>query len=247
MLPVTAIMVTRGLRPALAKMAIQSFLDQSYPDKLLLIVNTGRSIYGRDSAPESVKELLIPDLDSAPLGYVRNWSVQWATELSPVRWIMQWDDDDWSHPDRMSYQATAVEASSDKLRAVVLRSQVRIDLPQQQAMVINWPAVEPAGIPGTVLLPPRQLKNYYYDPTLRKHEDTYLLARFFAGKDTLVLQNLDVPHYYLRLFHGGNTWHHKHFFQGHPTVSFDSLQPKATSDYVKHWYASCGHALTNQE
>lgn len=244
MLPLTAVMVTRGRRHALARMAVQSFLDQQYADKQLLIVNSGPAIYKSGSEPPAVTETLVPDMDSAPLGYVRNWSLQTITARTPDRWIMQWDDDDWSHPERMTYQVDALMASRNTSQAVILFSQVRIDLTQQVALVYNWPSSRPAGIPGTVLLPPRRVKHYAYDQTLRKHEDSLMLLGSFP-ESTLVLRNTATPHLYLRLFHGENTWNRKHFFQGQPTFSFDSLQPKATADYVINWYANHGQKLVN--
>lgn len=88
-LTVSCIMVTTAARAAMQQEAIAFFHAQTYPDK----------------------ELVIEDSDQL-IGWKRNRAVQRAKGQI----IAHWDDDDWSHPDRLRLQ---VEALLEADRAMV--------------------------------------------------------------------------------------------------------------------------------
>lgn len=96
-------MVTAN-RANLARRAVQCYLQQTYPNKELVIIDDGQEDYGPVLADVPAGELRYIKLDPAPgqvLGTLRNRSLEEATG----DFMAQWDDDDWYHPERIERQA----------------------------------------------------------------------------------------------------------------------------------------------
>lgn len=176
----------------LAEVAVSCFLRQTYADKELLIVNTSPSRpWFRDRSP-MIKEIGIHQGNST-LGDLRNRSYDEATgDL----WL-QWDDDDWHHPQRIAWQV----ANHRPGFCSILRRQYRVDLTSGDWGIVNatnWPR---RGIVGTMLHEPT---NWRY-PSLEKAEDTAFISQF-AHQHLINPQN-NPPELYVRTYHGDNTWH----------------------------------------
>lgn len=200
---VSAVMITGKSfgRMKLAAMAIESFRRQTYPNKELVIVNTGAPLRSERESDGIYEHCLMAPLT---LGELRAF----AQKQCLGDYIIQWDDDDWSHPDRISRQMQL----ADKGYAVLLKSQVRCDLLSGVAFAKAWPqGHELPGIPGTMLYPNR---NKYKWRTEARHEDTHFLQDNFKEDGIVVDYNLSHPHLYLRFYHGRNTWDRQHIMQG---------------------------------
>jgi hypothetical protein len=113
---VCAIMLTRD-RPEMARRAVECFRAQTYEDKYLLVWNTGREKILSD---EYFADQCEPDLEVEELrghiGELRNAAVRlsgpcFAAVEDAFRIILHWDDDDWSHPDRIAEQVVLLQSS----------------------------------------------------------------------------------------------------------------------------------------
>jgi len=98
---VTAVMPTRASRQPFWVSAIRCFLNQTYQDSELLILNESDEpmplpVYGR---PDRIRYVRIPNINM-PTGAKRNLINSMVTsEL-----IVHFDDDDWYHPARIATQ-----------------------------------------------------------------------------------------------------------------------------------------------
>lgn len=115
---VCAVMLTRD-RPELAKRAVECFRAQTYLNKRLLIWNTG------DDASLQLNSLsefqVFAAIRNQSIGTMRNFATEYAGSLlSTVQpgllseyadIIVHWDDDDWSHPNRIAEQVALLQAS----------------------------------------------------------------------------------------------------------------------------------------
>jgi glycosyltransferase involved in cell wall biosynthesis len=190
LLTVTAIMVTQNReRQPFVAMSIRSFLHQTYPQATLLIVNDGNPV---PIEHPRIKQLLIPYDPKQTLGDLRNIALDYCTS----NLIIQWDDDDWSHPDRITRQVQAYQSGW----VVLLKKQLRYDLTTRKCRFVS----REQGIDGTILYP---YSNRRY-PSLRKREDTVFLEYWRTNKLTTVLDN--EKGLYVRLYTGLNTWSQEH-------------------------------------
>ena len=202
---VTAVMITgkHASRRDLAYAAVKSFHKQLYANKDLLIINDGDEPLFANELPLNVREIQVPK--GLTLGALRNVGLREAEgDL-----IMQWDDDDWSHPVRMGYQVKAWRRTPNN--AILLRWQVRYSFVSDSATFWGWSTDHPTvpGIPGTILHPNQP--EYMYRE-LGRAEDDYFIEDHFTGRVT-VLENSparEQAHYYVRFYHGGNTWSEGH-------------------------------------
>jgi glycosyltransferase involved in cell wall biosynthesis len=172
----------------LALSSIKCFLNQTYPNKKLIIVNDGK--YSYKSACDNIQEIKVKK--GKVLGELRNISLN-AVPKGSV-WI-QWDDDDWHHPNLMERQYDAL--IENNALAVALQKQIYYSNKINSA----WIRSVSKGIMGTVMC--RNTTNLRY-PAKEKAED----ASFYYGLKKLgrvfVLNN--PADYYIRLIHGHNTW-----------------------------------------
>lgn len=204
---ITAVMVT-GKDPArnwLARAAVESFKLQQYPNKELLVINDGDSKLLSDYEVDSaVRELHVPR--QRTLGDLRNIGLDEAAG----EWLMQWDDDDWSHPDRMSYQASRMNG----VDAVLLRCQIRYSFLNNCARIWRWTYNSSPAIPGTILHRRDGAARYRSEGI---KEDEYFLKDHFSNR-VQVIENTAAAgcaHYYTRFFHGHNTWDEQHVMGQH--------------------------------
>ena len=230
---VSAVMIT-GKHPSrtnLARVAVRCFLEQTYSEKELVIINDSE-IPLAVSNPQ-VREILVPFSPSVTLGDLRNLGI----DHSRGDLLIQWDDDDWHHPNRIDRQVSAWT----KGVAVLLREQIRYNSCNGNAFLHQ----NPKGIIGTILHERRCAARY---PSIRKAEDTRFLRQFH-------LQNVvhSIPPLYIRLCHGANTWEAK-FIMGDLAANSVRNQwrlafqaRKQLQFVVKHYYpflevrSSVGH------
>lgn len=230
---VSAVMVTgkHAARRPFAAAAIKSVEQQTWPTKQLIIVTD-------DPATAELYEswtYLIPFkvcyiAGPRSLGELRNEGLQQADG----EYVMQFDDDDWSHPGRMVAQMAF--AAPD--RAVVLKRQVRYSFVNDAAFVYKQ-SRPGQGIHGTVLHPRKP--DLIYE-AIGKHEDSHFLDKHFPGDKLKVLDNSMCPHLYLRflLRSGLNTWSARHIMGPYAASTHDGrrdLSPES-NEYLNKVLAS---------
>ncbi|MGC1563553.1 MAG: glycosyltransferase family A protein [Bradyrhizobium sp.] len=188
--PVTAVMIT-GLhreRYAMARISIECFKSQSYPNKNLLIVNHGEESLA--TADSRIQELRIHKSRWHTVGDLRNLALEHATG----DFIINWDDDDWHHSQRIEVQMQARAEDT----AVLLRTRIHHDLISGRSRYAEYPK----GAEATILHPRRVPYRY---PSLLRGSDSVFAQQF---RVRLPIEN--DPALHIRFFHGRNLWDAAH-------------------------------------
>jgi glycosyltransferase involved in cell wall biosynthesis len=190
-------------KPHLLKRAIKCFQEQTYQNKQLVIVyeeqdkETHKYIQ-ENKFEENIKIIKISSLsDKKNLGELRNISIQ----ESDGEYIIQWDDDDWYHKDRLIKQLTFL--TENKTAGVVLANWIMYDHYDEKAYLGHNNLWE-----GTIMCKKDiLLKVPYLD--LDKGEDTFVITELNNKNHLSVIQ--DEPYLYIYTYHGDNTWDRDHF------------------------------------
>jgi hypothetical protein len=194
---ISCLMVTRG-RPLLAQLAIQSFLDQTYPARELVVVDDDPNPQLADwiaaHAHPSVRLVRLPD-QGLPLGELRNIAVEHARG----DYVCQWDDDDLYDPVRLEMQLQTLLAARSQA-SVLARWMIWWPLSQRLALSCyrDWE--------GSLLCQRSCLP--LYPAQLRTGEDTGLMLELSRR---VRLVRIDMPRLYLYVVHGANTFQAAHF------------------------------------
>jgi hypothetical protein len=196
--PVFALMVTGKDRfhAWLARNAIVSFLAQTYGNRFLVIVNDGDFTFECVDVPRD-RITQVQLAERQVLGALRNRSLDCVP--AGALWV-QWDDDDWHHPELIAKQYEVLAAH--QAEACLLRHQVKYAFSAHA----GWSDFFPGGFAGTLMARNRPDLRY---PNVPRSEDS---AFCHALKQTCHWIAWDNPaHYYLRFIHGHNTWPDSHF------------------------------------
>lgn len=214
---VSCLMVTANRRK-LARRAVECFKNQSYENKELVIVDDGQEDYGpilEDLPADQVNYIKLKKEPDFVLGKLRNRSLEEASG----EYLIQWDDDDWYHEDRIKIQADVLSKGYD---ACCLSSAL-MHLDSEEFMAHPYVGVLPDGIPGSIMH--RKSDEIRY-PETRRAEDTVYLKEWMKKRYC----KLD-DHYnylFLRAYHGNNTWEKEHFRRRIRN------SPKALVQYIWH-------------
>jgi mannosyltransferase OCH1-like enzyme len=194
---VSCLMVTKN-RAKLAKRAIFCFLQQTYQNKELVIIDDGDS----DDLAKFIARFPHPQIQyyrlqsqSLTLGGLRNLSVANSTG----DYVCQWDDDDLSDPVRVELQMSIIQAF--KVDACFLDNLYHW-FPHQQRLARSCLRVWE----GTLLSRKDILTAY---PDLQKGEDTVILKSLIENYRLAALN--DRPELYIYGIHENNTWDTAHF------------------------------------
>ena len=111
---VCAVMLTCD-RPEMARRAVECFRSQTYQAKKLLVYNSGESDEIECGCGPECYHVIIqfPASASPTIGTLRNLANSYRTgfghEQSDI--LIHWDDDDWSHPNRIAEQVALLQSS----------------------------------------------------------------------------------------------------------------------------------------
>lgn len=136
--------------------------------------------------------------ESYLLGTLRNIS------LAAARgdFMVQWDDDDWYHPDRIARQAAVLLEGYDA--CWLSASLMHLDNPELFHLpYIGW---LPDGIPGSIM---HRVSRRFRYPELSRGEDTEYQKLWKRGR-CMSLPESDAG-LFIRCYHGRNTWEQEHF------------------------------------
>ncbi len=197
---VSCLMVTANRR-RLAQRAVKCFIQQRYPNKELVVIDDGKEDYAplfEGISPEDVTYIKIPKNPDMVLGKLRNI----ALEHAGGEYIVQWDDDDWYHPDRISIQAGYLDQGYD---ACCLSASL-MHLDNTDFFYLPYIGYLPNGIPGSIM---HRRSNTVRYPEFRRAEDTVYLREWM--KHSYVKLPTRHAGLFIRCFHGTNTWEEEHF------------------------------------
>ena len=208
---VSCLMVTLPIpeRLAFAKRSIDDYCRQTLAAKNLVLVLSG-GVEGVQAAIRAYVESLGRDdifIQTKPedwnLGQLRNF----ALEIAPGDFFCQWDDDDFYHPQRLERQlAFLLEGNFE---AVYLQEVMQYFPATSVLYWTNWRATETGGHTGTLMVRREAAIKYPTEgDTARLGEDHEAALALIARRRVGYVQAL--PHLYIYVSHGANSWHHGH-------------------------------------
>lgn len=193
---VSCLMVTKN-RAYLAKRAIFCFLQQTYLQKELIIIDDGEeselAAFIRQFPHPQITYYHLP-CESLTLGELRNVAVTKATGT----YLAQWDDDDLSDPQRLELQMLIVRAF--QADGCFLDS-IYAWWPHQKKLARSVRRVWE----GTLICRKEILPQY---PSQRRGEDTDVV-QFVLNNYRIAA--IDLPELYIYGIHQNNTWNIEHF------------------------------------
>jgi len=189
--------------------AIQAFAEQTYPpDRMAMVL-----VCEREEEIEPIRAIVSNQLcwrgiafsvgcDKPPLGNLRNAALDEAARTADGdrHLVIQWDDDDWHHPDRIAEQVKHWRAAPEK--PCFLHRQLCYSWTHDTAYVREFPNTF---IHGTILHINEPHVRY---PVQGKEEDSVFLGNWPAYTHWP-----NDPCLYVRFDHGRNTWDHRHIMR----------------------------------
>ena len=213
---ISCLMVTLD-RLALAKHAIRSYAEQSYANRELVIVTDGDEPYRRalaryvDALGIAGVRIIYPGTGGLTLGCLRNISIDAARgEI-----ICQWDDDDYSHPERLEVQFAHMIAHRAGIS--FLTDHLQFIESERLLSWIDWSGEgQYDGLsqfaPGTLMMYRDQRFRYPESgPTARRGEDCVFMEAVCGAVPVAALHG--VGDLYLYRYHGRNTFSREHHYR----------------------------------
>jgi glycosyltransferase involved in cell wall biosynthesis len=197
---ISCLCVTRDKVPLL-KRAMRSFQDQTYGNRELVIVYEDDDLATRQFldhiSDSTILKTEVPISPKLTLGELRNLGIQRCNG----EYFCQWDDDDWSHNNRLTFQMDVIKKS--ELPACIMIHWLVYDVTENQAYISNRRPWE-----GSIVCKRSLITDEIgYDPSLRG-EDTTVISRLFSRN---LVFPIVMPKLYIYVYHGRNTWGHEHW------------------------------------
>ncbi|GMQ81657.1 MAG: hypothetical protein BMS9Abin05_1091 [Rhodothermia bacterium] len=195
-------MVTAN-RPQLCKRAVRCFNRQSHKNKELVVVDDGDIDLGKILADVPAPELTYLKIKHNPsnvLGRLRNIALEHASG----KFVAQWDDDDWYHPDRLKHQVAALMKGYDA--CIMAATLMHVDTPEY--FDHPYAGYLSDGVPGTIM---HRNDSLIFYPELRRGEDSEYLDRWKERRHIKLPPS--TMHLFIRCYHGQNTWELGHFLR----------------------------------
>ena len=229
---VSCLMVTAN-RPELVVRAITQFEAQTYPNRELIIIDDGEAdlteIVRQSPQRDSIRYYRLSKDCGLNLGQLRTKSI----EVADGDWCIQWDDDEWYHPERIERQLREAQVKGVGSSALKWTLMHINDLKETKNMVFRVDT----GIatPGTLLF--RRDAGVEYRPLARNEDGIFM--REIRDKMGLAVMGKENSHLFIRVFHGANTWEVEHFMRrlhrrpvDWPTYVYSRFLRK---DITRHW------------
>lgn len=201
--PLISCICITNQRPVLLEKAISCFISQNYPHKELVISyplsDTLTKKIIENHRNSDIQLITIEREEGDSLGYARNQAIA----KSKGDYVCTWDDDDWYHPSRLSFQFNSMQIKGAGYQASVLTRIILFDVLSKQAY-LSFPYTWD----GTILCKKEVLMQNQYGYT-NKAEDTHVIK--FLSSKKLLFQIEEAPFLYVYIYHGENTWNYKHF------------------------------------
>lgn len=213
---ISCLLVTANDRLEYLKKSVQCFLDQTYPNKELVVVNEGSINYQKQISKflSNYNDVKFVFLDgSYSLGALRNISIS----LSNGDIFVQWDDDDFNAPERLTTQYKHL-AGNPKARVCYLSDQLHYYFNSHYLFWEDWGLFCSGGhkkysvIPGTIMAW-REGFHYRYPSSgnwCSAGEDSILAYELLEKNESEVVLLSGFGYMQMYTFHGKNVWDMDH-------------------------------------
>lgn len=207
---ISCLMVTQHRRLAFFKQAVQDFLAQTWPHKELVITSSCQPsamqpywdfVHSLDS-PCIRLAALKPRQDGHQhvLGRMRNH----LNDQARGEFCCTWDDDDRHHPRRLQTHYAA--AQRDHADGSYLNEQLHYFPNEQRLFWVSWGHRR---CPGILLYRRSSVRYPEEGKRACRGEDTSFISALVSSGQKLTSVS-GGGEYYLRCYHGANTWHYGH-------------------------------------
>ena len=202
--PLISCICVTSSRPEQLEKAITCFTTQNYPNKELVISYpkddlASKGVIERAKQDETVRIMSVERNTEESLGNARNHLIAKCSG----DYVCIWDDDDWYHPSRLTYQFNSMKIVGQRYQASVLHRILLYDTTTKKAY-FSFPYTWD----GTILCRKEILLQNQY-ANANRGEDTHVIT-FLSGRK-LLYRIEDAPFLYIYIYHGTNTWNYKHF------------------------------------
>lgn len=235
---ISCLLVTAAGRWDRLLLSYRCYLDQTYPNRELVIVNEGPPEYQEQlreltEGREDVKCIFLRG--DYTLGGLRNIAMQ----LCNGDLFVQWDDDDYNTPERLAVQY-AFMATKPKARACFLGDQLHYYFPTKQLYWDNWWFKMSAGmkkwglIPGTIMAYRKDFP-YRYPSSgdfARAAEDSVLTGAMCDEEESRVEILCGRGYMQMYTFHAKNVWDMEHHLNISKLRGCDSQYVWTNREYV---------------
>ncbi len=197
---ISCLCITRARVPLL-KRVVQSFKDQKYINKELVIVYENDDLSTKQFLRQVLDNNIIKiEAGTSPkltLGELRNLSIRECNG----EYFCQWDDDDWSHNSRLEFQMDVIHKS--QMPACVMIHWLIFDALENQAYVSNRRPWE-----GSILCKKSLITEELKYEDNDRGEDTTIIKKLFSKN---LIFPVVMPKLYIYVYHGRNVWFHDHW------------------------------------
>jgi glycosyltransferase involved in cell wall biosynthesis len=198
---ISCVCITRD-KPELLKRAIDCFLNQTYPNKQLVVLyedidELTKAFFKTHTYDSSVVKLEVSGTPKLTIGKLRNYAISKADG----EFISQWDDDDWYHVKRLENGYRYIQQTG-KDGAILTRWMV-FDCVEQQAYISNRRLWE-----GSVICRKDAMLEKGYDDLIWG-EDTPIIEYLHENKKLALIEQM--PLLYIYIYHGSNSWNYDHW------------------------------------
>ena len=223
---ISCLLVTAGGRWDFFVQSYRCYLDQTYSNRELVIVNEGPTTY-QDRIASHVAgrpDVKLVFLDGKyTLGGLRNISIA----LSNGDIFVQWDDDDFNTPERLAVQFSHLDRHPEAA-ACYLSDQLHYYFPTKELYWENWSVYHSGGhqkyslIPGTLMARKDGfVARYPSGGQWAKAGEDSILAGWLCREEKSVLLLSGKGHMQMYTYHGGNVWDIEH----HAKISKERAMP----------------------
>jgi glycosyltransferase involved in cell wall biosynthesis len=203
--PVVSCLLVTADRPNLLKRALRCYQQQTYAPTELVVLDNGderiEDVVASFDLPGTVRYLYVDRGPDLYIGGLRNRALEEATGEFV---IPQWDDDDWSHPERIERQVEELRKGYDA--CTLQGTLMHVDSPDY--FYHPFIGILPDGVPPTVMH--RRDAGIRY-PNIRRTSDTDYVNDWMEKRYSILPR--EDAYLYLRYSHGGNLWEQDHFLR----------------------------------
>lgn len=198
---ISCLCVTRN-KVELISRAIDCFLAQTYPNKELIIIyedndNNIKNFLSKVTET-TIRCYEVSTNPKLSLGELRNLSL----EYSLGEYFCQWDADDWYHNQRLEYQMKAILTMHKPI--CFLTYWIIFDTLTNKAYLSYKRLWE-----GSILCSKDiVIKDNIKYPSEPRMEDNIFSKKIIKKNN---VYPVDLPHLYIYVYHGDNTWEYQHF------------------------------------